>query len=73
MLPSASCRMQEARTKALPVVCCVWPMHQMMVEGLFFAMVSAAMYTSASGTPVTSVTLSGVHLAITSALILSMP
>ena len=48
-------------------------MHQTMVEGLFFAMVSAAMYTSASGTPVTSVTLSGVHFASTSALTLSMP
>jgi hypothetical protein len=34
--------MQEARTKALPVECCVCPMHQMMVEGLFLAKVSVA-------------------------------
>jgi hypothetical protein len=32
--------MHEARTKALPIECCVWPMHQMIVEGLFFANVS---------------------------------
>jgi hypothetical protein len=73
MLPRASCRMQEARTKALPVVCCVCPMHQMIVEGLFLAMVSAAVYTSPSETPQTSVTLSGVHFCSASALIFSMP
>ena len=43
MLPSASCRMHEARTMALPVVCWVCPMHQMIVEGRFLAMVSAAL------------------------------
>ena len=41
MLPvSEDC---SARTMALPVVCCVWPMHQTMVLGRFFAMVSATL------------------------------
>ena len=43
MLPSASCRMQEARTNALPMECCVCPMHHTIVDGRFFAIVSAAM------------------------------
>ncbi|MNK89280.1 hypothetical protein D3C87_1092850 [compost metagenome] len=58
---------------ALPMVCWVWPMHQTSVDGRFFAMVSATSFTWASGTPQTSSTLSGVHLASTSALTLSMP
>ena len=65
--------MHDARTKALPVVCCVWPMHQTIVDGRFFAISSATWSTSASGTPVTSSTLSGVHLVMTSSLTLSMP
>jgi hypothetical protein len=73
MLPSASCRMHEARTIALPVVCWVWPMHQTMVDGRFFAIISAILATCASGTPQASSTLSGVHLAITSSRTFSMP
>ena len=65
--------MQEARTIALPVVCCVCPMHQTTVDGRFFAIISATLKTCASGTPQTSCTLSGVHLVITSSLTLSMP
>jgi hypothetical protein len=72
-LPSASCRMHDARTIALPMVCWVWPMHQTMVDGRFLAIISAIFNTVASGTPQTSSTLSGVHLAITSSLTLSMP
>ena len=40
-LPSASCRMQEARTMALPMVCWVWPMHHTSVDGRFLAIISA--------------------------------
>ena len=65
--------MHDARTTALPVVCCVWPMHHTTVDGRFFAIISATLQTCASGTPQTSSTLSGVHLAITSSLTLSMP
>ena len=73
MLPSASCRMHDARTIALPIVCCVCPMHQTIVDGRFLAIISATLAIWASDTPQTSVTLSGVHLAIMSSLTLSMP
>ena len=65
--------MQDARTIALPIVCCVWPMHQTMVDGRFFAIISATLAICASGTPQASSTLSGVHLASTSSRTLSMP
>ena len=65
--------MHEARTIALPIVCCVWPMHQTSVDGRFFAIISATLDTCASGTPQASSTLSGVHFAITSSRTLSMP
>ena len=65
--------MHDARTIALPIVCCVCPMHQTTVDGLFFAIISATLYTCASGTPQTSSTLSGVHLVMISSLTLSMP
>src|SRR6266853_2049537 len=64
-LPSASIRMLLARTTAFPVVCWVWPIAQMMNPGRFSASVLATWKTSASGTPVTSVTLSGVRGFIT--------
>ena len=72
-LPSASCRMHDARTIALPIVCWVWPMHQTSVLGRFSAIVLAALKTVASSTPQASCTLSGVHLARTSSRTLSMP
>ena len=56
----------------LPIVCWVCPMHHTIVAGLVLAMVSATNSTWSSGTPQASVTLSGVHLAISS-LTLSMP
>ena len=65
--------MHEARTIALPIVCCVWPMHQTTVLGRFSAIILATLNTVASSTPQTSSTLSGVHLVITSSLTLSMP
>ncbi|OQB99499.1 MAG: hypothetical protein BWX79_03118 [Alphaproteobacteria bacterium ADurb.Bin100] len=65
--------MHEARTIALPVVCCVWPMHQTMVPGLFSCSIVATFSICASLTPQASSTLSGVHLAITSAFTASMP
>ena len=65
--------MFEARTMPLALVCCVWPIAQMMKPGRFSAMVLATAYTSASGTPVTSVTLAGVHFSITSFFTWSMP
>ena len=65
--------MFEARTIALALLCCVWPIAQMMKPGRFSASVLATANTSASGTPVTSVTLSGVHFAITSFFTSSMP
>ena len=65
--------MHEARTIALPVVCCVWPMHQTTVLGRFSAIILATLKTVASSTPQTSSTLSGVHFAMTSALTLSIP
>ena len=43
MLPSASCTMHDARTMALPIVCCVWPMHHTSVDGRFFAIISATL------------------------------
>ena len=58
---------------ALPMECWVWPMHHTSVEGRFLAIISAAWASTASGTPLASSTLSGVHLAITSSRILSMP
>ena len=64
--------MQYARVLLLPTVCCVPPMHQTIVPGRFSAMVCAASLTCSGGTPVTSSTTSGVHLA-TSARISSMP
>ena len=72
MFPSASCRIDSARTFAVPTWCCVMPMHQTTDDGRFVASISAAMRTDASGTPVTSLTLSGVHLA-TSLRTSSMP
>jgi hypothetical protein len=48
-------------------------MHQTTVLGRFFAMIVATFSTVASSTPQTSWTLSGVHLASTSARTLSMP
>ena len=33
--------MHDARTIALPMVCCVWPMHHTTVDGRFFAIISA--------------------------------
>ena len=72
-LPRASCSKQEARTTALPVVCWVWPMHHTMVLGRFSDMILATLKVVASSTPQASCTLSGVHLAITSSLTLSMP
>ena len=35
--------MHEARTIALPIVCCVWPMHQTIVLGRFSAIVLATL------------------------------
>jgi hypothetical protein len=55
--------MHRARTLAVPMWCWVMPMHQTTDDGLFLASISAAMRTADSGTPVTSDTLSGVHLA----------
>ena len=72
-LPSASISTALARTMALPLVCCVWPIAQMMKPGRFSARIFATSYISASGTPVTSSTACGVYLAITSSLTLSMP
>ena len=72
-LPSASCNMHDARTIALPIVCWVWPMHQTIVDGRFFAIVSATRDTVASGTPQASSTLSGVHLARISSRTFSIP
>ena len=43
MLPSASCTMHDARTIALPIECCVWPMHQTSVDGRFLAIISATL------------------------------
>ncbi len=51
--------MHEARTIALPIVCCVWPMHQTIVDGLFLASISATLATCASGTPQASSTSVG--------------
>ena len=65
--------MHEARTIALPIVCWVWPMHQTMVPGRFSLSIVATFRTCASFTPQASSTLSGVHLAITSARTSSMP
>ena len=65
--------MHDARTIALPIVCCVWPMHQTTVDGRFFAIISATLATCASGTPQASSTLSGVHLARISSFTFSMP
>jgi hypothetical protein len=42
-LPSDSIRMLLARTTALPVVCCVWPIAQMMNPGRFSASVFATL------------------------------
>ncbi|MDT4837343.1 hypothetical protein FQZ97_710730 [compost metagenome] len=72
-LPSASCRMHDARTMALPMECCVWPMHQTMVAGLASASILATLNIWSSLTPQASSTLSGVHLASTSSRTLSMP
>ncbi len=58
---------------ALALVCCVWPIAQMMKPGRFSASVLAMLAISASLQPVASVTLSGVHLAITSFFTSSMP
>ncbi len=58
---------------ALPIECCVCPMHHTSVDGRFLAIISATLNICASATPVTFSTLSGVHLAITSSRTLSMP
>ncbi len=65
--------MHDARTIALPIVCCVWPMHQTIVLGRLSAIILATLSTVASSTPHASWTLSGVHLLITSSRTLSMP
>ncbi|MCY1517427.1 hypothetical protein D9M68_521080 [compost metagenome] len=72
-LPSASCRMHEARTMALPMLCCVWPMHHTTVPGRCSCSMVATFTTCASFTPQASSTLSGVHLLMTSARTSSMP
>ena len=66
--------MHEARTIALPIVCWVWPMHQTTVPGRFsLSSVATLQHLRLGLTPQASSTLSGVHLAITSARTLSMP
>ena len=57
----------------LPVVCCVPPMHQMMVPGRLLASVRATRLSCEPGTPVTRSVSSGVQLRLTSSLIWSMP
>ena len=66
--------MLEARTIALALVCCVWPIAQMMKPGRFSASVLAMYSMSSAGVPVTLGHLArGVHFAITSFFTLSMP
>ncbi len=64
--------MQLARTTALPVVCWVCPIAQIMVLGRFLAMISAQLRTSSSAMPVTTLTACGVHF-FASSRTLSMP
>ena len=58
---------------ALPMVCWVCPMHQTMVPGRLSANILATLNICSSVTPQASCTLSGVHLAITSAFTASIP
>ena len=58
---------------ALPMVCCVWPMHHTMVPGRLSASILATLNICSSLTPQASSTLSGVHLAMTSSRTFSMP
>ncbi len=53
-LPSASCSRHEARTIALPMLCCAWPMHHTSVPGRFSASVFATLKQTSSETPDTA-------------------
>ena len=64
--------MLKARTLAVPTVFWVAPMHQIRVEGRFFAMSSPTLRSWSPGTPVTRSTSCGFHF-FTSARISSMP
>ncbi len=56
--------MQLARTLAVPTVCCVWPMHQIKVDGFCVANICATRFNCSPGTPETRSTSSGVHFSI---------
>ena len=72
-LPRASIRIALARTIALPLVCWVWPIAQMMKPGRLSESIFAVSNISFSETPVMSATTSGGYFAMTSSLTLSMP
>ncbi len=56
--------MQEARTFAVPTVCCVCPMHQISVDGFWVANISATRLSCSPGIPVMRSTSSGGYFSI---------